>query len=163
DIASLGASADLAQLVGGQLLTPNWANNPLHGMVADSVIAFVVRPGNPKAIHTWADLAKPGVQVDVPLPFTSAAGRWAVVAPSGRWAVVAASGAQLEMHRSATQARAFVKALYQNVVFQPSSERDALNAFAAGKGDVLLTLESEAIGAEQRGLPVQYVLPGNDV
>ena len=36
-----------------------------------STIVFLVRKGNPKAIHDWDDLAKPGWQVIVPNPKTS--------------------------------------------------------------------------------------------
>jgi sulfate transport system substrate-binding protein len=154
DIASLDTQSDMAQLVGGLLLTPNWANNDAKGFVANSVIVFVVRPGNPKGIKTWADLVKPGVQIDVPLPFTSG---------SGRWAALAAYGAQLELKKTPDQAKQYVKDLYKNVVAQPNSARDALNAFAAGTGDVLLTYESEAIGGLQRGVPLQYVIPGNTI
>ena len=40
-------------------------------MVTDSVVAFVVRKGNPKNIQTWDDLVKPGIEVITPNPFTS--------------------------------------------------------------------------------------------
>ena len=53
------------------------------GIVTRSVVAFVVRPGNPKHIRTWDDLVKPGVQVVTPNPFTSGGARWNVMAGYG--------------------------------------------------------------------------------
>src|SRR6266480_657120 len=53
------------------------------GIVANSVVAFVVRPGNPKHIHGWKDLTKPGVQVVTPDPFPSGSAKWNVLAAYG--------------------------------------------------------------------------------
>ena len=40
-------------------------------MVTNSIVSFIVRPGNPKHITTWADLVKPGVKVITPNVFSS--------------------------------------------------------------------------------------------
>ena len=53
------------------------------GIAANSVVAFVVRPGNPKHIHGWNDLIKPGVQVVTPDPFPSGSAKWNVLAAYG--------------------------------------------------------------------------------
>ena len=44
---------------------------------------FFVRKGNPKGIHDWADLAKPGVSVITPNPKTSGGARWNFLAAWG--------------------------------------------------------------------------------
>ena len=44
---------------------------------------------------------------------------------------------------------------------QPDSARSALQIFAQGKGDVLLTYENEAIYAEKKGVHTQYTTPKN--
>ena len=54
---------------------------------------------------------------------------------------------------------AFVKKLFGHVVSQDSSGRNATNTFLSGKGDVLLTFESEAINARLAGRDIQYVIP----
>ena len=42
------------------------------------------------------------------------------------------------------------------------SARESLQTFAAGKGDVLLAYENEAITAQQKGEELDYVTPGRD-
>ncbi len=49
-----------------------------------SVVAFIVRKGNPKNIKTWDDLIKPGVKVLTPNPFTSGAAKWNLLAAYGQ-------------------------------------------------------------------------------
>jgi len=128
----------------------NWNQNAYHGMVTDSVVVFVVRNGNPKNIHTWADLAKSGVQVITPNPFTSG---------GARWNVMAAYGAERAQGKTDSQAIAYLKKLFKNVSVLPKSAREATQVFASGKGDVLLTYENEAIYANKKGVHTDYVLP----
>ena len=54
---------------------------------------------------------------------------------------------------------AFVKRLFDHVVSQDSSGSNATNTFLSGKGDVLITFESEAINARLAGRDIQYVIP----
>ena len=49
--------------------------------------------------------------------------------------------------------------LFKHVVSQDTSGRNATNTFLAGKGDVLLTYESEAINSRLNGQDIQYVIP----
>jgi sulfate transport system substrate-binding protein len=42
---------------------------------------------------------------------------------------------------------------------QDKSGSAALQTFANGKGDVLLTYENEAIGAQQKGVSLDYLIP----
>ena len=47
-----------------------------------------MRKGNPKGIHTWDDLLKPGIEVLTPNPFTSGGAKWNILAAYGasrRW------------------------------------------------------------------------------
>src|SRR5919198_669826 len=74
-----------------------------------------------------------------PNPFTSGGARWNVMAAYGGW---------LKQGLSPKQAQAKLLALFKNVTVQDSSARNALNTFLAGKGDVLLTYENEAIAAQ---------------
>src|SRR6187397_682333 len=150
DIVALSLAPDITSLVQKGLVPSNWNQNVYHGMVTDSVVVFVVRNGNPKNIHTWADLAKSGVQVITPNPFTSG---------GARWNVMAAYGAERAQGKTDKQAIAYLKSLFKNVSVLPKSAREATQVFASGKGDVLLTYENEAIYANKKGVHTEYVLP----
>ena len=84
DIAFLSTGLDIDTIVDAGLVSKNWTKAPQGGIAADSVVAFVVRPGNPKHIHTWKDLTKPGVQVVTPDPFPSGSAKWNVLAAYGQ-------------------------------------------------------------------------------
>jgi sulfate/thiosulfate transport system substrate-binding protein len=150
DLVALSLAPDVTTLVKKGIVPSNWNKNPHHGVVTDSVVVFVVRDGNPKHIHTWADLTKSGVQVITPNPFTSG---------GARWNVMAAYGAERAQGRTDKQAIAYLKKLFKNVPVLPKSAREATQVFASGKGDVLLTYENEAIYANKKGVHTDYVLP----
>src|SRR6476619_1343990 len=152
DVVALSLDPDINTLVGKGLVPKNWAANAHKGIVSDSVVVFVVRNGNPKHIKGWDDLVKPGVQVITPNPFTSG---------SARWNVMAAYGAERKAGKTDKQAIAYLKKFFQHVPVQPDSARSALQIFAQGKGDVLLTYENEAIYAEKKGVHTQYTTPKN--
>ncbi len=101
-----------------------------------------MRNGNPKHIKGWADLIKPGVQVVTPNPFSSG---------SAKWNILAAYGAERRLGKTDKQATAYVQALFKHVVSQDTSGSNATNTFLSGKGDVLITYESEAINAQPPG------------
>ena len=48
-----------------------------------STIVFVVRKGNPKNVHDWADLLQPGVQIITPNPKTSGGAKLNLLAAWG--------------------------------------------------------------------------------
>jgi sulfate/thiosulfate-binding protein len=150
DIVALALAPDVSTLVKKGLVPADWSHNAYHGMVTDSVVVFVVRDGNPKNIHTWADLTKSGVQVVTPNPFTSG---------GARWNVMAAYGAERAQGKTDAQAISYLKKLFKNVSVLPKSAREATQVFASGKGDVLLTYENEAIYANKKGVHTEYVLP----
>jgi sulfate/thiosulfate transport system substrate-binding protein len=150
DIVALSLAPDISTLVKKGIVPGTWTKNPYRGMVTDSVVVFVVRNGNPKHIHTWADLTKSGVQVITPNPFTSG---------GARWNVMAAYGAERAQGKSDKEAIAYLKKLFKNVPVLPKSAREATQVFASGKGDVLLTYENEAIYANKQGVHTEYVLP----
>jgi sulfate/thiosulfate transport system substrate-binding protein len=150
DLVALSLDPDVNLLVGKGLVPKNWAANSHRGIVSDSVVVFVVRDGNPKKIKGWGDLIKPGVQVITPNPFTSG---------GARWNVMAAYGAQRRAGKTDKQAVQYLYRFFKHVPVQPDSARAALQIFAQGKGDVLLTYENEAIYAEKKGVHTQYKTP----
>jgi sulfate/thiosulfate-binding protein len=150
DVVNFSIETDMDRLVDAKLVDKSWASNRYHGIVSKSVVVFVLRNGNPKHIKTWDDLVKPGVDVVFPNPFSSG---------GARWDVMAAYGAQLRAGKKPRQAVAYLRTLFQHNVSQDTSARNALNTFLAGKGDVLLTYESDAKSAQAQGKPVFYAIP----
>jgi sulfate/thiosulfate transport system substrate-binding protein len=150
DVVNFSLEPDVTKLVKAGLVSASWNQNATHGMVTQSVVVMIVRKGNPKHITGWSDLVKPGVQVVTPNPFTSG---------SARWNIMAAYGAQLKEGKTPAQAQEYLTALFHNVVSQDSSARTALQTFLAGRGDVLLDYENEAISDEKKGAAIEYVIP----
>jgi len=150
DLVFLSTGDDVNLLVDAGLVDQNWDKQSYRGIEADTVVVFAVRNGNPKHIKSWADLIKPGVQVITPNPFSSG---------SAKWNVLAAYGAQRHLGKTDAQGIAYVQKLFKNVVSQDTSGSNATNTFLSGKGDVLITYESEAINARLQGKNIQYVIP----
>ena len=150
DIVAFSLAPDITSLVQKKLVAKNWANDKWHGMVTRSVVVFVVRDGNPKKLKTWTDLLKPGVQIVTPNPFTSG---------GARWNVMAAYGGALRAGKTPKQAETYLAQMWKHVVAQPASAREWLQTFLAGRGDVFLAYENEALFAQQKGQPVQFVIP----
>ena len=149
-IAFLSTGLDIDTIADAGLVGKNWNKAPYSGIAADSVVAFVVRPGNPKHIHGWSDLVKSGVQVVTPNPFSSG---------SAKWNVLAAYGAARKSGMSDHKAVQFVTKLFKHVVSQDTSGSNAANTFFSGKGDVLITYESEAYSAFAAGKQGKLIVP----
>lgn len=150
DIVALSLAPDIDRLVKAGFVAPDWSAGPEKGMVTESVVVFAVRKGNPKHIRTWDDLVRDDVEVLTPNVFTSG---------GARWNTMAAYGAQIEKGRTPAQGREYLRRLYSRVSVQDKSAREALQTFVAGKGDVLLAYENEAILAQRKGENVDYVVP----
>jgi sulfate/thiosulfate transport system substrate-binding protein len=150
DVVAFSLEPDITSLVQRNLVAKDWNKDKYKGMVTRSVVVFIVRDGNPKKLKTWNDLIKPGVQVITPNPFTSG---------GARWNVMAAYGGALRSGKTPKQAVDFLGKLWKHVVAQPTSAREGLQTFLAGRGDVFLAYENEAVFAQKKGQPVQYVIP----
>jgi sulfate transport system substrate-binding protein len=150
DVVELSLAPDMDQLVQAGIVSPKWKQQSYKGIVTNSVVVFVVRPGNPKHIKTWNDLIRKGVQVVTPNPFTSGGARWNIMAAYGSWR---------KQGKSDKEAQARLLKLFKNVVVQDKSARDSVNTFLAGKGDVLLSYENEALGGQKKGQSLPFVIP----
>jgi sulfate transport system substrate-binding protein len=150
DLVFLSTGDDVNLLVDAGLVDSKWNHQAYNGIGADTVVVFAVRNGNPKHIKGWNDLIRPGIQVLTPNPFSSG---------SAKWNILAAYGAQRRLGKTDKQATAYVQELFKHVVSQDTSGRNATNTFLSGKGDVLITYESEALNARLNGQDIQYVIP----
>ena len=135
DVVSFSIEPDVERLVAAGVVAKDWkAATPTKGVVSKSIVSFIVRKGNPKGVRTWDDLVKPGVKVVTPNPFTSGAAKWNLL---GAFA-----------HGGLPYVEKLIK---DNVSVQPKSGREALQTFAGGEGDVLLSYEYEATTAIKKG------------
>jgi len=118
-------------------IAADWAKKlPSNGVPYTSTVVFVVRKGNPRQIHDWDDLVKPGTVVVTPNPKTSGGGRWSYLA-AWAWA--------RQKLGDDGKAREYVRALYRNVPVLDSGARGSTITFAQrGIGQVLLAWENEA-------------------
>jgi sulfate transport system substrate-binding protein len=154
DIVAFSLEPDITKLVDDGIVAKDWNSDEFKGLVSKSVVVFAVRKGNPKNIKTWDDLVKPGIEVVEPNPLTSG---------GARWNVMAAYGAQIQQGKSDADGIAYLEKLFKNVVVQDKSAREALQTFTAGKGDVLIAYENEAITAQQKEQDVDYVVPDQTI
>src|SRR5205823_386975 len=150
DIVAFSLESDLTRLVKANKVAADWNADRYRGMVTDSVVVLAVRPGNPKQIAGWDDLARPGVEVITPNPFTSG---------GARWNVMAAYGAQVKQGQTHEQAVGYLNQLFKNVSVQDKSAREELQTFAGGKGDVMIAYETETITARQKNVALAYTVP----
>ena len=159
DVVVLASTRELDNLVAAGLVAPDWRQNRHQSIVCRSLVVLAVRPGNPKGIHNWADLARPGVRVVGCDPTTSGCGVWAVCAIYG----AAIRGHAGVPAADPAAARDFVGRVRNNVVTNGSSAHDAFLQFLAGHGDVAVTYESELGYAWMFGNDVGRVVPTSTV
>ena len=151
DVVTLALAYDVDALATqGALIPANWQDRlPDHSAPYTSTIVFLVRHGNPKNIHDWNDLVRPGVSVITPSPKTSGGARWNYLA-AWAWALKQPGGNE-------AAAEAFVKKLYHNVPVLDSGARGSTVTFVErGIGDVLLAWENEALLAEKESRPAKF-------
>ena len=156
DVVTLALAADIdAIATQGKLLPLNWQTLlPDDSSPYTSTIVFLVRKGNPKEIHDWSDLIKPGVSVITPDPKTSGGARWNFLA-AWAWALKQPGSDEASAER-------FVRELYRQVPVLDTSARHATTSFVQhGLGDVLITWENEALLAikEKGGDSFQIIYP----
>jgi sulfate transport system substrate-binding protein len=156
DVVTLALQSDIDAIVDrAGLIAPNWRERLPNGSVPyTSTILFVVRRGNPKGIHDWADLVRPGVSVITPNPKTSGGARWNYLAAWG-WALRANGGDQ-------ARARAVVAELYRHVPVLDTGARGSTITFAQrNQGDVLIAWEDDAnVAVNQLGrAKLEIVVP----
>ena len=138
DVVTLALAYDIDAIANRGLLAKDWQKKFKDNSTPyTSTIVFLVRKGNPKGLHDWADIAKPGVGVVVANPKTSGGARWAYLAAYG-WALKQPGATD-------ASAREYICKVYANVPVLDSGARGATVTFAQREvGDVLLAWENEA-------------------
>jgi sulfate/thiosulfate-binding protein len=140
DVVTLALAYDIDQIAEkAGTLPADWQKRlPDNSSPYTSTIVLLVRKGNPKGIHDWGDLAKPGVSVITPNPKTSGGARWNYLA-AWAWALRQPGGNE-------AKAKDFVSRLYKNVPVLDAGARGSTTTFVErGIGDVLIAWENEAL------------------
>ena len=135
-VVTMNQANDIDMLADRGLVAKDWAKKfPDHAAPYYSTMVFLVRKGNPKGIHDWADLAKQGVQVVIPNP---------KVTGNGRYSFLAAWGAAIKSGGNDAQARDLVTRIFKNVPVLDGGGRAATTTFTQRQiGDALVTFENE--------------------
>ena len=147
---------DVERLAQKGLVTSNWKATPFGGVVNKTPFVILVRKGNPKGIHDFSDLAKPGVKLIHPDPDGSG---------GAQWSILAIYGSELKKSQAATggadQARALqlLRGVWRNVFSTPDSARAARTQFETGYGDALITYELEGLMMKAAGSDIEMVVP----
>jgi sulfate/thiosulfate transport system substrate-binding protein len=160
DVAILSIERDVTRLINGKAVTSDWHAMPNKGFVNKTPFVILVRPGNPKGIHDFSDLAKPGISVIHPDPVSSG---------GAQWSILAMYGSELKKSEQETggadQSRALrmLQAIWKNVVSTPGSAREARTQFETGYGDALITYELEGLTMKDANSPVEVIIPKSTI
>jgi sulfate transport system substrate-binding protein len=161
-VVTLGLAYDVDAIAEKGLLAKDWQTGPQklpnNNSPYLSTILFLVRKGNPKGIHDWDDLVKPGIEIITPHPKTSGGARWNYLAAWG-YALQRELGdlgklrdpkQAIAVEAAQTKAKEFVADLYHHVKILDSGARDATITFVRkNQGDVLIAWENEALQETQ--------------
>ena len=160
---NLGAPADVALFSNAQHVTHlkvgrrvRLKNQPV--VVGHTPMVIVTRPGNPRNIAGFSDLAQPGLRLLHADPRTSGAGQWAVLAEYGS-ALPEVDGQDAALRLRSGQAEAQLQAIWHNVRLLRTSARATMTLFELGAGDAFVTYEHDALLAKERGASLEIVVP----
>jgi sulfate transport system substrate-binding protein len=156
-LALLSLESDAERLSEAGVIAPqSWHRLPHRGVVNRTPFVILVRPGNPKGIHHFTDLMRPGIGVVHPDPMTSG---------GAKWAIVAEYGAGLRTRPGEPQAgHDMLLGIWRNVIAQAHSARAARTQFENGFGDALITYEQEALWDFARGKrTVEIIFPRSTI
>jgi len=143
DVVTLAVGGDIDAIAARGLIAKDWQSRlPRASAPYYSTIVLLVRKGNPKGIHDWNDLIRPGVSVITPNPKTSG---------GARWNFLAAWGYAQKTYGSGAKAKEFLTKLFRNVPILDSGARGSTTTFVQrGQGDVLISWENEAFLAQRQ-------------
>lgn len=157
DMAILSIDRDAQRLKEKGFIRIDWHALPYKGIVNKTPFVILVRKGNPKGIHDFPDLAKPGIRLIHPDPISSGGAQWSILAIYGSELV--------KSEKETTEkdpARAFqtLETIWRNVMSTPGSAREARTQFETGFGDALITYELEGLLMKAAGTAdVEVVIP----
>ena len=157
-IAILSIERDAQRLKQGGFVTSDWHNLPQKGIVNKTPFVILVRKGNPKGIHDFSDLGKPGIKLIHPDPVSSGGAQWSLLAMYGSELVKSEKQTGVTDRTRALQT---LQAIWRNVISTPASAREARTTFELGNGDALVTYELDGLMMKQsnNNADVEIVIP----
>ena len=157
DIAILSIERDADRIKQRGLITADWHAAPNKGFINKTPFVILVRQGNPKGIHDFPDLAKPGVKLIHPDPVSSGGAQWSVLAIYGSELL---KSEKQSGGRDQARALQTLRAVWKNVISTPGSAREARTQFETGFGDALVTYEIDGLlMKESKKTPVEIIVP----
>lgn len=127
-------------------VTSDWRALPQKGIINKTPFVILVRRGNPKGIHDFPDLAKPGIKLIHPDPISSGGAQWSILAMYGS-ELIKSEKQSGEPDR--TRALQTLQAIWHNVFSTPASAREGRTTFELGNGDALITYELDGLLMKQ--------------
>ena len=157
---ALSLDPDVQMIQDAGLITHDWQNDTENSIVGTSAVVFDVRPGNPKHIENWDDLAQPGLQILTPDPAQSGGAKWNIVAAYG-----AAIRGEVPGYEKGDPADAqrLLEGIFKNVTVLDKSANDSLKNFESGNGDVAINYEYAVLAAKAAGGEDEMVIPPSTV
>ena len=156
EVAILSIERDAQRLQKGGFVTSDWHLFAGKGIVNKTPFVIIVRQGNPKGIHDFSDLAKPGIRLIHPDPISSG---------GAQWSILAIYGSELKKTQKESgepdkgRALQTLRAIWKNVISTPGSAREARTTFELGNGDALITYELEGLLMKEAKARVEVVTP----
>ncbi len=160
EIAILSIERDVQRLQKDGFVTADWHSMPGKGIVNKTPFVIIVRQGNPKGIHDFSDLAKPGIRLIHPDPISSGGAQWSILAIYGSELMKSATKPEEADKPKALQT---LRAIWKNVISTPGSAREARTTFELGNGDALITYELEALLMKEAKAPIEVVVPQSTI
>lgn len=159
DIAALSLEGDIDKIAEAGLITHDWKSTKYAGTVSTSIVVIAIRQGNPKDIHDWADLARPGLNVLTPDPKTSGGAQWNINAVYG----AALRGFAGVAGDDKAAAQNVLTSIFRNVSILDKGARESITNYEKGVGDVAITYENEVLVGKQAGQNYDYVIPRSTI
>ena len=156
EVAILSIERDAQRLQKDGFVTSDWHQFAGHGIINKTPFVIIVRRGNPKGIHDFSDLAKPGIRLIHPDPISSG---------GAQWSILAIYGSELQKSKQESsepdkgRALQTLRAIWKNVISTPGSAREARTTFELGNGDALITYELEGLLMKEAKAPIEVVTP----
>lgn len=159
DVVALSLDPDVKVLEDAGLVTHDWRAVAHGGIVTTSLAVIAVRPGNPKGIRDWPDLARADVEVLTPNVRTSGGAMWNVLAiwgagTRGHAGILAGDDAG---------ATGLLRGVLARVSVMDKGARESVVTFEKGVGDAAITYENEVLVARGEGRAMDYVVPPSTI
>ncbi|HEV7395572.1 MAG TPA: sulfate ABC transporter substrate-binding protein [Pyrinomonadaceae bacterium] len=156
EIGIFSIDRDPQRLKDKGFVTTDWHASPHKGIINKTPFVIIVRKGNPKNIHDFADLGKPGIRLIHPDPISSGGAQWSILAIYGSELV---KSEKLSGEPDKLKALQTLQAIWKNVISTPGSAREARTTFELGNGDALITYELEGLLMKEANAPIEVIVP----